>query len=193
MPMGRRSLLFGAHQFLIHPIFLAAAWVKLYGFNTVKDPYVGEVSLANPLLWLSFIVHDWGYFFCTQMDDEIGEQHPNTGAIILYQLTGSWEWYDFVLFHSRFLAKRANKPYSLLCVADKLSVALEPSWLYLPRVKATGEIKEYMALAVDSQGKYKGEIPYPNSEREWFDNMTKYLVNWAMTHRNGCEDTWTAV
>ncbi len=29
--VGTRSLLFGAHQFAIHPWFVAAAWWRLYG------------------------------------------------------------------------------------------------------------------------------------------------------------------
>ena len=32
MKIGTKSLLFGAHQFVLHPLFLALAWWKLYGF-----------------------------------------------------------------------------------------------------------------------------------------------------------------
>lgn len=31
MKIGTRSLLYGAHQFMLHPLFLALAWRKLYG------------------------------------------------------------------------------------------------------------------------------------------------------------------
>lgn len=48
MKIGTKSLLFGAHQFLIHPFWIAVAWNRLYGFP--KDPR----------LWIAFIVHDWG-------------------------------------------------------------------------------------------------------------------------------------
>jgi hypothetical protein len=30
--IGTKSVLFGAHQFLLHPMFLALAWWRLYGF-----------------------------------------------------------------------------------------------------------------------------------------------------------------
>ena len=48
-------------------------------------------------------------------------------------------WGEFVYYHSRFLAKRHGRRPSRLCAADKLAVALEPWWLYLPRVIASGE------------------------------------------------------
>jgi hypothetical protein len=50
MKVGTKSVLFGAHCFLIHPFFVAAAWIKLYGF-----PW-------DPRLWIAFFVHDLGYF-----------------------------------------------------------------------------------------------------------------------------------
>jgi hypothetical protein len=47
--------------------------------------------------------------------------------------------------------------YSHLCVADKLAIAITPAWLYLPMVKVTGEIKEYMKDAErNSNGELKG-------------------------------------
>lgn len=116
-------------------------------------------------------------------------------------------WHDLVLYHSRFYAKRDGRPYSRLCVADKLAVALEPWWLYLPRVWLTGELYEYMALsraaalgkAGEPGSKYRGEPQCTTAAevaglgpyRAWFVVMTNYCRKWAVTHAGGAADTWT--
>lgn len=91
-------------------------------------------------------------------------------------------WHDFTLHHSRFLAKRNDRPFSKLCVADKLAVALEPWWLYLPRVIATGEIREYMDLHNDPASKYGNECGGnpTTSRREWCVRMQGFCRRWAM-------------
>jgi hypothetical protein len=201
--VGAKSVLFGAHQFLLHPLFVAAAWTKLYGFP------------RDPRLWVAFFVHDLGYLFCKDMDGQDGEQHPFFGARLMTHLFDSGQlepykrgqryiflgrWGEFSLFHSRFLAKHSGHPYSKLCVADKFATTLEPWWLYLPRVIATGEIKEYMAKASGRPGsKYVGEpnteteerLVKSNNKREWFRGMTSYLRRWVDEHRDGNPDTWT--
>lgn len=212
MRTGTKSVLFGAHAFWLHPWFVALAWWKLFGF-----PW-------DPRLWVAFFVHDLGYFGKPNMDGPEGETHPYWAANVMYRLFdvgvprqwtkricdriwgdrnehAHFRWYDFVLYHSRFLAKRDRAQPSLLCVADKLAVALEPWWLYLPRVIATGEIREYMSLAAvrDPASKYAGEPPTKyesmgldlSSRRAWFLNMTDYLRRWAYEHRDGRADTWT--
>lgn len=187
MNVGTKSVLFGAHQFLIHPWFVALAWWKLYGFP------------LDLRLWIAFFVHDLGYVGKPNMDGPEGEAHVEFGAHLMAWLFGQ-EWGDFCRYHSRFYAKRDGRPYSRLCVADKLSVALEPWWLYLPRVIASGEVHEYMALAGGkNNSKYNGE---PNSKyvsmqletgtmRGWFNAMTTYLREWVDTHKDGRPDTWT--
>jgi hypothetical protein len=187
MRVGTKSVLFGGHQFLIHPLMVALAWWKLYGFP------------IDPRLWLAFFVHDLGYLGKPNMDGSEGEKHVEFGAHLMDRLFGQ-AWGDFCRYHSRFYAKRDGRPYSRLCVADKLSVALEPWWLYLPRVIASGEVHEYMALAGGkNNSKYNGE---PNSKyvsmqletgtmRGWFNAMTSYLRDWVATHRDGRPDTWT--
>ena len=100
------------------------------------------------------------------------------------------------------MAKKYGVRYSRLCVADKLAIALEPWWLYLPRVILSGEIHEYMSLAGGrNESKYKGE---PNDKyvhaqlatgtrRGWFKACAHYLDQWAYEHRNIKEDTWTHI
>lgn len=187
MKVGTRSVLYGAHCFFIHPWFVAAAWTKLYGFP------------LDPRLWIAFFVHDLGYWSLPNMDGPEGERHVEWGANLMGWMFGD-EWRDFCLYHSRFYAKRDRRHFSRLCVADKLSVALEPWWLYLPRVIATSEVYEYMALAGGKgNSKYKGE---PNDKyvsmnlatgtmRGWHQSMTAYLRQWAEAHRDMRPDTWT--
>ena len=73
------------------------------------------------------------------MDGPEGETHPEWAARLMARLFGS-EWHDLCLLHSRFYAKRLTQPFSRLCVADKLAIALTPSWLYIPMVRLTCEI-----------------------------------------------------
>jgi len=187
--VGARSVLFGAHQFLIHPFFLWLAWWKLYGFPT------------NPRLYVAFFVHDLGHLFYNSpnMDGVEGERHVEWGAAVMERWFGPF-WGDFCRYHSRFRAKQDGQPFSPLCVADKLACALEPWWLYLPRVILSGEIHEYMALAGGKNGsKYAGE---PNgtyvvqqlatgTRRSWHRGMTAYLRAWVAEHQDGRADTWT--
>lgn len=172
MKVGTKSVLFGAHCFLIHPFFVLISWWKLYGF-----PW-------DPRLWIAFFVHDLGYLGKPNMDGDEGETHVELGAKIMsifdykyiirnihtiyrdypyYTKRGYKEvysigefslimrntknWSNFSRYHSRFYAKKENVQPSKLCFADKYAICLEPSWLYLPRVNWTGEIHEYMKLA----------------------------------------------
>lgn len=110
-------------------------------------------------------------------------------------------WRDFCLYHSRFYAKSDGAKPSQLCIADKLAVALEPWWLYLPRVILSGEIKEYMARAGGADNskyngepivsKYLGMGVRTRTKRQWHSDMTEYLRKWVAEHKDGREDTWT--
>lgn len=206
--VGTRSVLWGAHQFLIHPLFVALAWWRLWGWATVKDPHVGAVSLRDPLLWVAFFVHDLGYVGKPNMDGTEGEEHPEWGARFLSGLVTDDQadeppaaaagWYRFVKYHSRFLSRRDSMPYSKLCVADKLAVALEPWWLYLPRVIASGELWEYLRhhnASAAGTGKYAGDGPgrrvAATSWRAWHRLMVAHCRRWALEHKGGKQDGWT--
>lgn len=179
MKIGTKSILFGAHQFAIHPWFVAWGWTKLFGF-----PF-------DPRLWLAFFVHDIGYLGKPNMDGEEGEQHPYVGAAIMNLFFGQ-RWAEFCLFHSRFLAKKSGRNPSRLCFADKLAIALTPAWLYLPMVNLSGEIKEYMAMSVQNGNtKYAFMSIDHKSQRQWYANMQAYVVRWVDEHKDGREDTWT--
>ena len=187
MNIGTRSVLFGVHQFLIHPWFVAVAWWMLYGF-----PF-------DPRLWIAFFLHDLGYIGKPNMDGPEGDKHPEFAAKVMGYFFGK-EWHDFCLYHSRFYAKKNGKQYSKLCVADKLSIALEPWWFYIPRALLSGEIHEYMSLRTDKKdSKYKGE---PNTEeverlvtstsyRDWYRGVQIYIYDWVKEHKDIKPDTWT--
>lgn len=165
-------MFFGAHCFLLHPWFVAWAWVKLYGFPR---------SLP---IWVSFFVHDLGYWGKPNMDGPEGETHVELGARILHNLFDSRcdceffgrpcdgdpcersdkKWYHFSLCHSRHYSRKLNLPLSKLAAADKLAFCLEPRWLYLFRVKATGELKEYM-----DQIKWRGQNVGKFTPQEYSD------------------------
>lgn len=177
MKVGTKSLLFGAHQFAIHPIFVARGWKRLYG------------PARDPRLWIAFVIHDWGYFGKPNMDGPEGEQHVNWAA----DKMGKWfgpEWRDFCRYHSRFWAKAHGQPISRLCVADKQALLETPRWLYLFLVRLSGEEKEYKA-ARRPGGKYDKEHERFGAEVFWYDNMIRYLEAWVPEHKDLKEDTWT--
>jgi hypothetical protein len=198
MTIGSKSVLFGAHQFLIHPWFVAWAWWTLYGF-----PF-------DPRLWVAFFVHDLGYVGKPNMDGPEGETHPLWGARLMHkwfdrhdgrlfeQDARCFRWYHFCLLHSRYYAKSLGMQPSRLCIADKLAIALTPGWLYLPMVRATGEINEYMAHA---KHRAVGNINISDDElkrvtsgnqRAWYAGVQSYCRRWAYEHRDGKQDTWTS-
>lgn len=179
---------------------MALAWWKIYGF-----PF-------DPRLWVAFIVHDLGYIGKPNMDGTEGETHPELGARIMGCLFDSpktsgqrWYehkmgrevypryWHDFLLCHSRYYAKKLGKPFSRLCVADKLAFALTPRWLYLPMVHATGEIHEYlkMAAVAKDHANFK-TADYRGASKVWHAELCRYMAAWVEQHKDGAVDTWTS-
>ncbi len=149
MKIGKRSLLFGVHQFIWHPITVLLAWWKLYGRPNWRQ-------------LVCIIIHDWGYWFSPNMDGPEGELHPEFAA----KLAGKWlgkEYFYLCLLHSRHYARNLEVEPSKLCWADKLSIMYEPWWLYPPRAWASGELAEYRQVAADA-----GFIPLEATHREWY-------------------------
>lgn len=177
MKIGTKSLLFGVHQVVLHPIILFIAWWQVYGFP------------ADPRLWIAFVIHDWGYWGKPNMDGSEGEKHVEWAANVMRRWFGD-EWGDFCLYHSRFYSKRDNRHFSKLCVADKWLIAIEPWWLYLPRATASGEFKEYMQVGRDKSGKYGG-IHNEIDAKGWYLGIQKYCRNWVGEHKDMRDDTWT--
>lgn len=166
MEIGTRSLLFGVHQFIWHPITVYIAWIKLYG----KLPTWKET--------ICIIIHDWGYWGKPNMDGEEGEKHPEAAANMVYRLLG-FEYYLLCLLHSRHYARRLGREPSRLCWADKLSCLYEPAWFYLFRARLSGELKEYRKVAADT-----GFMPLSASDREWFVWIKARQVKLGKEQRN---------
>jgi len=165
MTTGTKSVLFGYHQFLLHPLFVAAAWTKLYGF-----PF-------DPRLWLAFFVHDLGYWGKPKMDDVDGETHPEFGAKIM-RIFGQ-KWHDLVLYHSRFYSLKAGRKYSKLCVADKLAYMYYPVWFNVFLVTLSGEGKEYVQCGV--------RRGVPADIRSTISDWRKESLAWLEQDRLGVE------
>lgn len=158
MKIGTRSLLFGAHQFLLHPLFLALAWWKLYG------------APLDPRLWIAFLVHDLGYWGKADMDGDEGQRHPELGGRIMARLFGQ-AWGDFTRLHSRHYAALEGCEPSPLCAADKLVLVITPRWLYLPLVCLTGEAAEYQALYARWLGVKSVSV------EQWYDGLREHWLN----------------
>lgn len=198
LPVGTKSLLFGVHCWFIHPFVVALAWKRLYGWPT------------DIRIWAAFIVHDWGYWGHTAMDSPEAEQHPVLGARIMHWLFDrrvfNWkrynecfryddsadecysEWYDFTLYHSRFLAKKNGAQFSRLCVADKAALYIEPFWFYLFRARMSGEIYEYL----QQQPKMPAGLSQTDQFKWWHAYVVQYLVGWVNEHKDCREDKWTS-
>lgn len=176
MKTGTKSLLFGVHQFAIHPTVVLIAWVKLYGWPSWRE-------------LVCIVIHDWGYWGKPNMDGQEGESHPELGARIAGGLFDwpTWdEWRDdeqyskLCLYHSRHYARKYGAEPSKLCWADKLSIRYEPWWLYLPRAWASGELYEYRLLAAG--GKMAADIcyvPLSASHRRWYRWVQERLAKLA--------------
>lgn len=219
MNVGTKSVLFGVHCFALHWIFVAIGWWKVYGF-----PW-------DPRLWVAFVVHDIGYLGKPNMDGPEGEEHPYLGARIMGWLfdpllpvrenqdpatreywlipysEGERQWYYFTLLHSRYLAKKLGKQPSQLAVADKMAIVVEPSWLYLPRAIASGEIEEFYQMALKCDPDKGGDFGIPGSREaltdiliggqtrnpwRWHRGVKAYMRIWVEQHKDGAPDTMTS-
>lgn len=198
LPIGTKSVLFGAHCFFLHPFFVAAGWTKLYGF-----PF-------DPRLWVAFFVHDIGYWGCPDMDGEIGERHVEFGARIMSAFDNShphishreyWDrslrtkWHDFSLYHSRHYAKMHGAAPSRLCFADKLAFNYQIKPLYLWMTKLTGELDEYLFNAKFWRGGEYISDPCHESSRLsasiWYDDLVMWIEKYIAEFKDGAEDTVT--
>lgn len=192
LPVGTKSILVGAHAFWLHPFFVAVAWWRLYGFALVRCPSSGvRTSLLDPRLWICFAVHDLGYLGQPNMDGPEGEMHPFLGSEIV-SVFGD-PWCRFSLYHSRFLARRANVNPSLLCHADKAAIWLTPAWIYLPMARLSGELAEYRSRATrpDNSKGWDQAGSLRLTDRQWHAQVRSWARDYALAHRQGGPDTWT--
>ena len=163
MKTGTKSLLFGVHNVIWHPITVYIAWVKLYK------------KLPSPKEAVCIFIHDWGYWGCDSMDSEQGQKHPALAGAILKKLGWSSKYVNMCIYHSRSYASMCDAEPSKLCWADKLSMCYDPVSFYLFRAKLSGELKEYREECVAS-----GLCTLQQSNREWYGIIRQFLVNQYM-------------
>ena len=161
---GTKSVIYGGHQFLIHPFTVLLAYIELYGFPNWK-------------VLVCIFIHDLGYLGVNDMEGKQGELHPMFGAKTAHKYLDRGHelyYYNFCLYHSRTLAYIHNTTPSLLCWADKLSIKYERWWTYLPRAVLSGEAKEYRQIAINSK-----LIPNDMGYIEWFKWAQERMVRKA--------------
>lgn len=146
MKIGTKTLLFGCHQFLIHPWYVYRAWKKIYK--------------VRPDFWetVCIVIHDWGYWGCSDIDGPEGEEHPSRIVHMIYWITldkyinhifnvNKYAVDDKIvplcLYHSHTMADKMERGVSKLYWADKLGTVSMPPRLWVWFGKLTGEMGEY--------------------------------------------------
>ena len=154
MRIGTKSLLFGSHQFILHPLMVMIGWRYCYG----RWPRDWRIYVAC-------VVHDWGYHAlrCEHMDDTHGQLHPAYGRWLMNRWFGR-TWGDFTAGHSRYYAQTVGIPVSPLMRADKMATVLLPWFIYLPLVILSGEAREYIQYHHEKTGA-------PATLWGWYRNM----------------------
>ena len=181
MKIGTKSLLFGVHQFILHPLLTLWGWVILYGWSAEK------YGLVWWKLLVCFAVHDWGYWDRSDIDGDEGVYHVSKGAYLAHKMDCYTDnrYYNLCLLHSRSFSQEilynridrfghprlhqwgieARQP-SMLCWADKLGTAMMPTWLWVFLARLSGELNEYR-----NNPKYNSRdksCPY-----KWFEDYKK--------------------
>jgi len=155
LKIGTRSILFGVHQFILHPVFVHKAWKILYG----------RPNLAE---FCAICTHDLGYLGSPNMDGKEGEMHPEKAAQWWLSFSGKKAFTQAVsneiIGHSRFFVAKKGVKLSKLFRADKLAIALYPVWLYKLLGNLSGEIHEY----IDNSKKGQHSVHIKNgSQTKW--------------------------
>lgn len=157
MRVGTKSVLFGVHAFWIHPILVGLSWQKIY-----------KVWPGWPE-WVAIFLHD-NYWGLPNIDGVEGKQHPARNAKLAQWLGGRYAE-ELVRFHSRAFASAAERNPSSLCAPDKYSILLEPEWFYLLRARLSGEIKEFVNNAIETEA-----LPVGSADREWLQQYKNSIM-----------------
>lgn len=159
MTLGTKTLLFGVHQFFIHPLLVTIAWVKLYrSFPSLREMFC-------------IFIHDWGYWGKPSLKDANGDTHPELGAAIAGKMLGS-EWSDFILGHSNFYVVRNGIKPSKLMAPDKYFHCMIPLWFYKILSVPTGEFRHYRGVRDARQ-----VTELDASDVEWWAKLQKRCLD----------------
>lgn len=178
LSVGTKSILWGVHQFLWHPLTVLLAWRRLYK----KWP-------SWPIL-IAILLHDIGYWGLPNIDGPEGKRHPFRGArwtahLVVLLTRGYWLQYPildargegsfiyyFTAAHSRYAAARFGAEVSRLFYADKACILYDPKWFYLLRAKLSGEIREFKSHAICS-----GRLIATATDGQWYDYYRQTVLN----------------
>ena len=168
---GTKTVLFGKHQFLLHPIYVWIAWLIIYR------------QLPNRVELCAIITHDLGYWGLDNIDGPEGERHPARAALWWIRRFGGFgrRVAQEILGHSRFYARASGIPLSRLYNADKLAPTLYPRALYLLLGYASGEIREYIDHS--AAGKYKDEVIFHPHPWAWLHEAFAHMSRFAFGQR----------
>ena len=156
--LGTKTLLFGVHQILIHPLMVTLAWAKLYHtFPTWRE-------------LLCIMVHDWGYWGRPNLKNEDGDRHPEFGAELAGKVLGP-EWKNFILGHSSFYIARNGVKKSKLLAPDKYWHCMIPLWFYKILAVPSGEFRHYRELKHARQVADQHE-----SDVVWWSNLQQVAL-----------------
>lgn len=171
MNVGTKSIMFGVHQFVWHPVTVFAAFCR--------------VHRRLPSWWetVGIVCHDLGYWGCEDMDGPSGADHPRAGAAIAAKICGlfsaerSFDVYFFCLYHSSNFARARGAWPSALYLPDKVSILFDPAWFYLLRARLSGEIEEYVLR--ESLKQNKGF-----TDEEWLDTYRAIIQKKLNNHKS---------
>lgn len=115
MTEGTKSMLFGCHQIIIHPLIVLVAWYRLYR------------RWPKPWQLVCILIHDighWGKDYLTYFEHK--RDHWRAGAELARRLFGD-EAYWFCRWHSKTSNGNSWQPNDLF-YADKYSWLCAPRW-----------------------------------------------------------------
>ena len=216
--IGTRSVLFGVHSIFTHPYYVWKAWNILEndGKPTWSLPLMVSCLVHDLGYWgkTDFDGKDEGethpelgakimhFLFDGKCEaDDFGNPFvcrkcgkQATGLSFWGRLSGQrrcFKWHDFVLYHSRYYAKRDNVHYSRLCVADKLAMVITPRDLYLNQAHRTGEIEYFYENAAKYEGTGFHSGTYNGNPLRWHAELSQFYFDWVEKHKDYSPDMVT--
>ncbi len=156
MRIGSKTLLWGTHQFVLHPAVMLIAFLKIHR----RFPSMAE--------FLAIWVHDWGYWGLSGLDIDGGENHPYVGARIMERFYGI-QGRNLVLGHSATTCRKEGIEKSTLYLPDKYYFILLPPRVHWLLAILSGEHEEYK-LGLSENNRHIGFNPWL-----FRDNLKKRL------------------
>ena len=159
MKVGTKSLLFGVHQFALHPLSVLLAWLVYYK----RFPRFHQLC--------AIVTHDWGYWGSPNMDGDEGSYHPERAADMWRLIPSRFgeQVAAEIEGHSGSYTSKYGLPLSQLFHADKLSVMFYSCYLYIFLGSLSGEILEYMEISGCEKFKTQDKI-------QWFFGTTHRIM-----------------